>query len=109
MKKTTLALVFSLFSLLLCLGFGVYRLNTAQTEQPPKVVVVQVIGRLAVPFDGLGAETEFLVTDGQKFMIVRYDDVPVIDQKGGGPKFLTLTTLSNGEIFVASLMVEPFH
>lgn len=103
-KKHVFAVVLMFFAMFI---FAVYMNHRAHASESPKEVVVQVIGRATVPFDGLGAEIGFLVTDGQKFMIVHYDEGSMA-AKGWEPKYLTLMTFSNGETSVAPLLVEPF-
>lgn len=85
-------------------------LNTRQQEQISDVMkekVLPVVGRVTIPFDGLGADVGFLVKDGEQYSVARYGAL-IPDTPGWEPKYITKVKYSNGQVSYAPLLVDSF-
>lgn len=72
----------------------------------PEEKVVQVVGRVTSVFDGLGAETGFLVKDGNELRVVPCDPGSLMSQKGFQPEYLTVMKWTNGQTSLNALTVD---
>ena len=71
--------------------------------------IAQVIGRVTLPFDGLGVSLGFLVKDGDNLRIIRYDKGSMADISGFEPKFVRTTMLDNGQTVFDPIIIQPFN
>jgi hypothetical protein len=71
--------------------------------------VVRVVGRVSSVFDGFGTEVGFLVKDGDKLEIARYDKGSLADQAGWKPQYINVVTYADGQTVLDPITVEPFN
>ena len=71
--------------------------------------VVRVLGRVNSVFDGMGVEVGFLVKDGDKLAIVRYDQGSMAAQPGYKPEYVNVVTYADGRTDLDPITVELFN
>ncbi|PJE74064.1 MAG: hypothetical protein COV01_03120 [Candidatus Taylorbacteria bacterium CG10_big_fil_rev_8_21_14_0_10_41_48] len=78
--------------------------NEVKMEQK----VVRVVGRVTSVFDGLGADVGFLVKDGDKMSIARYDKGSMADMSDWRPEYVNMITFSDGRTVMDPITVQAF-
>ena len=81
--------------------------KTEQVKAEQKVV--RVLGRVSSVFDGFGTEVGFLVKDGDKLTIARYDKGSMADLPGYKPQFINVVTYANGQTVLDPITVDQFN
>ncbi len=104
-----------LFVLLLGMFIGAYiemkvfqpLIKKAQV-QPQEEEIFHVVGRVTLTTDGIGSTVGFVIKDGDRFKIARYDKGSSFDNESFQPKFLSRYKLANGEIQYQPFVVTEY-
>ncbi|MDD4803947.1 MAG: hypothetical protein PHN69_02125 [Candidatus Pacebacteria bacterium] len=109
MKKTFTAI------LLLVIGIILGACWEKDFQKAFKVIVIQqeeeifpIIGRATLTTDGIGSTIGFVIKDGDRFKIARYDKGSSFDNENFQPKFLSRYKLPNGETQYQPFVVTEY-
>lgn len=61
--------------------------------------VVEVLGRASMPFNNLGTESGFLVKDGERLLLIGYDQGSMASRPEYRPSYLKITDDQSGQTF----------
>lgn len=108
MKKTIISAFILVIGFFLGVCWGVdlkkmYKEIFVQQEEE----IFPVIGR-ATPTAGIGSTVGFVIKDGDRFKIARYDKCSSFDNENFQPKFLSRYRLPNGEIQYQPFVVTEY-
>jgi hypothetical protein len=108
-KITSIAI--SLALIVIAVNMTYSNVTAASPKSPANTEgkVLQVIGRAYVTFDGFGANTGFLVKDGDNFRVLHYDEGSVAANEMFQPKYVSVFQTRNGQVSWAPVSVEGFN
>lgn len=111
-KNSNIIIALALIAIALNMTYTNFRMpvSVPSIDQQAKAAqkVVRVIGRATSVFDGLGSEIGFLVMDGDKMTIARYDAGSMASQPGYKPQYINVVTYADGRTELDPITVEPF-